>query len=363
MQELCHTLRLAKPRIVLVGAELLDGLEVALRLTDGLLMPELHVLDGPGQIHPSHSVLDILARLEYASYYQRHHRSPEKIKSDVAFICFSSGTSGLVKGVQLTHGNVVANVLQQGRCLEDMYQPDTVFTLIVPFFHILGLGGFCIQYICHGAPIVVFRSFDLPKLLESIQRDRVTHVNVVPPIAMAILRSPLTAKADFSSVRCLMNAAAPLKPELADALCSRIGCVLTQWYGCTEASPSVISQREDEAHVRGTIGRLLPNMQMRVVDAQGAGKFCPNLTVRMKLISYLDVERGKPGELWIRGPNIMHGYVHHGQATESTTKDGFFMTGDVGYVNDQGFVFLVDRLKELIKVKGCVHLLNVRWRG
>ena len=192
-------MRLAKPRIVLVGAELLDGLEVALRLTDGLLMPELHVLDGPGQIHPSHSVLDILARLEYASYYQRHHRSPEKIKSDVAFICFSSGTSGLVKGVQLTHGNVVANVLQQGRCLEDMYQPDTVFTLIVPFFHILGLGGFCIQYICHGAPIVVFRSFDLPKLLESIQRDRVTHVNVVPPIAMAILRSPLTANVDLSS--------------------------------------------------------------------------------------------------------------------------------------------------------------------
>jgi acyl-CoA synthetase (AMP-forming)/AMP-acid ligase II len=95
---------------------------------------------------------------------------------------------------------------------------------------------------------------------------------VVPPIAMAILRSPLTAKADLSSVKCLMNAAAPLKPELADALAKRMGCVLTQWYGCTEASPSITSQREDEAHICGTIGRLLPNMQMRVVDAQGAGK-------------------------------------------------------------------------------------------
>ncbi|KAH6642754.1 4-coumarate-CoA ligase [Boeremia exigua] len=334
-EELCHTLTLAKPKYVLVQSELLDSLEKALGLIDGLFTPKLHVLDGKHQVHPSYSVLDILARDEYASYFQRYHRSPKQVASDVALICFSSGTSGLVKGVQLTHGNVVANVTQQGRCLDSMYQPDTVFTLVVPFFHILGLGGFCIQYLCHGAPIVVFRSFDLPKMLESIRRDKVTHVNVVPPIAMAILRSPLTANADFSSVRCLMNAAAPLKPELADELSKRMGCVLTQWYGCTEASPSIISQREDETHIRGTVGRLLPNMQMRVVDAQGA-----------------DVERGTPGELWIRGPNIMRGYVQHSATTEDGFRDGFFPTGDVGYVDDQGFVYLVDRLKELIKVKG-----------
>jgi acyl-CoA synthetase (AMP-forming)/AMP-acid ligase II len=272
MQELRHTLKLAKPKFVLVQEELLKGLEKALSQIGDLRRPELHILDGRSQTYSSHSMIDVLAHTEHASHFQRYHRIPEKIVSDVAFICFSSGTSGLVKGVKLTHRNVVTNVLQQGRCLEDMYQPDTVFTLVVPFYHILGLGGFCIQYICHGAPIVVFRSFDLPKMLESIRRDRVTHVNVVPPIAMAILRSPLTASADFTSVKCLMNAAAPLKPELADALAKRVGCVLTQWYGCTEASPSIISQRESEAHIPGTIGRLLPNIQMRVVDAHGAGK-------------------------------------------------------------------------------------------
>ncbi|KAL1792314.1 hypothetical protein ACET3X_008821 [Alternaria dauci] len=152
---------------------------------------------------------------------------------------------------------------------------------------------------------------------------------------MAMLRSPLTASADFSSVKCLMNAAAPLKPAIADALAKRVGCAVTQWYGCTEASPSIISQRESEVHVTGTIGRLLPNIQMRVVDAQGA-----------------DVEKGAPGELWIRGPNIMQGYVEQSKIEDVFTKDGFFPTGDVGYVNDEGFVFLVDRLKELIKVKG-----------
>ncbi|KAG9187030.1 hypothetical protein G6011_10138 [Alternaria panax] len=351
-EELCHTLKLAKPKFVIVQAELLDALEAALNQMEGLLMPKLHILDGKSQMHSSHSVSDILNRIECASYFQRIHRSPEEIASDVAFICFSSGTSGLVKGVRLTHRNVVANVLQQGRALEDMYQPDTVFTLVVPFFHILGLGGFCIQYICHGAPIVVFRSFDLPKMLESIRRDKVTHVNVVPPIAMAILRSPLTTNADFASVKCLMNAAAPLKPELADALARRMGCVLTQWYGCTEASPSIISQRQSEAHIRGTIGRLLPNIQMRVVDAQGAGELRQNTSMSKPLTEHLDVERGTPGELWIRGPNVMQGYVTQHETTEAINKDGFFPTGDVGYVDDQGFVFLVDRLKELIKVKG-----------
>jgi len=102
--------------------------------------------------------------------------------------------------------------------------------------------------------------------------DLVTHVNVVPPIALALLQSPLAAHADFSSVKCIMNAAAPLKQALADALSKRMGCVLTQWYGMTEASPSCISQREGEAHIPNTIGRLLPGMQMRIVDENGRGR-------------------------------------------------------------------------------------------
>lgn len=101
-----------------------------------------------------------------------------------------------------------------------------------------------------------------------------THINVVPPIALSILQSPLAAKADFSSVRCLMNAAAPLKENLSNALCKLVGCVVTQWYGMTEASPSVISQREDEAHIPHTIGRLLPGMQLRILDEDEKGDYC-----------------------------------------------------------------------------------------
>lgn len=99
----------------------------------------------------------------------------------------------------------------------------------------------------------------------------VTHINVVPPIAFELLRNPITAEGDFSSVRCLANAAAPLDQRQADELSKKFNCVVTQWYGMTEASPSVASQREDEAHMPGTIGRLLPGIEARVVDEDGAG--------------------------------------------------------------------------------------------
>ncbi|KAK3115292.1 hypothetical protein LTR53_005515 [Teratosphaeriaceae sp. CCFEE 6253] len=333
--EIAHALNLARPKHVLVQTGLVDDLNAALRLLPGEYpRPMIVVLDELSTEYTHLDVGDILARGS-TSLLRRPVRTEEQIAGDLAFICFSSGTSGLVKGVKLTHRNVVANIFQQGRCLQDMFKPETVFTLAVPFFHILGLAGFCCQYLSHGAPIVVFKKFDLPLFLQSLSRDRVTHVNVVPPIALALLQSPLAARADFSSVRCLMNAAAPLKQTLADALCERMGCVLTQWYGMTEASPSVISQRESEAHVPDTIGRLLPGMQMRIVGETGC-----------------DVPRGQPGELLIRGPNIMAGYVGPPMLTESAMLDGFLKTGDVGYVDEEDFVYLVDRVKEMIKVKG-----------
>jgi acyl-CoA synthetase (AMP-forming)/AMP-acid ligase II len=133
-----------------------------------------------------------------------------------------------------------------------------------------------------------------------------SQINLMTPRDMCLLSlqsypcksvHALIANADFTSVKCLMNAAAPSKPELADALTKRIGCVFTQWYGCTEASPSIISQQESEAHILGTIGRLLSNIQMRVVDAQEAGESRHNTDMSRLLTEYADVERGALGEL------------------------------------------------------------------
>ncbi|KAL1856378.1 hypothetical protein Daus18300_010750 [Diaporthe australafricana] len=335
LQELAHALKLSKPSHIIVEEALLPNLLKAFALVPDLQSkPRLHVWDSTHLNNANTEPLQIEEIIQNGSPdFEPAKLPPGAAAQELAFICFSSGTSGLVKGVQLTHENIVANLFQQSQGLRGMFNPKTVVTLIVPFFHILGLAGFCCQFISQGVPIVVFKRFEMAPLLKAIKRHRITHINVVPPIALELLRNPEAAKGDWSSVQCLMNAAAPLKKEQADQLCKRYGCVVTQWYGMTEASPSVASQREDETHIAGTIGRPLPGMEMRVVDEDGK-----------------DTE---VGEFILRGPNIMKGYVGDTSLSGSPmTPDGFLRTGDIGYADSNGYLYIVDRAKEMIKVKG-----------
>lgn len=151
-----------------------------------------------------------------------------------------------------------------------------------------------------------------------------------------------------------MNAAAPLEQSIEDRLSNTLGCAVTNWYGMTEASPSVISQREDETNIKHTIGRLLPGMELRIVDEDGRG-MCSFVVAIDGAVAdrSLDCEYGAPGELYIRGPNIMQGYIGPQTLTdEAISADGFMKTGDIGFIDRQGFIFLIDRAKEMIKVKG-----------
>ncbi|KAG8162978.1 hypothetical protein KVR01_007456 [Diaporthe batatas] len=332
-KEIQHALGLSKPTHILVEKALLPNLLKALSGTSGAhSRPSLYVWDAEAPAGSNAHTLNVEHILEHGSAdFEPAKLAPGVAAQQVAFICFSSGTSGLVKGVQLTHENIVANLFQQSQGLRGMFNPRTVVTLIVPFFHILGLAGFCCQFISQGVPIVVFKRFEMVPLLAAIKRHRITHINVVPPIALEFLRNPEAAKGDWSSVQCLMNAAAPLKQKQSLELSRRYGCVVTQWYGMTEASPSVASQREDETNVDGTIGRPLPGMEMRILDENG--------------------DDAKVGEFVLRGPNIMKGYVG-GTPSSALTPDGFLRTGDIGYVDDRGYLYIVDRAKEMIKVKG-----------
>ncbi|CAK7224274.1 hypothetical protein SEUCBS140593_005519 [Sporothrix eucalyptigena] len=333
--EIVHALRLSRPSHLLVEKELLPPLLKSFDLgLDLPWLPAVHVWDADHSVSGVCAALDVEAILRHGSAdYQPAKFPPGTAAQRPAFVCFSSGTSGLVKGVRLSHGNIVANIFQQAQGLQGMFTPATVMALIVPFFHILGLAGFSCQYVCQGAPIVAFKRFQMEPLLKAIKLHKVTHINIVPPIALEFLQNPLVATGDFSSLQCLANAAAPLSPLQARALSAKLGCVVTSWYGMTEASPSIASQREDEATIAGTVGRLLPGIELRILDEHGHGEFA------------------------IRGPNLMQGYVtgevQPGSSTSSAvTPDRFLKTGDIGYIDKDGYLFIVDRAKEMIKVKG-----------
>ncbi|KAH7389976.1 hypothetical protein BKA66DRAFT_568886 [Pyrenochaeta sp. MPI-SDFR-AT-0127] len=345
-KEITHALNLAKPSHIFAEPTLVPSLQSGLAASKLPSSLTIHVWDD--MVTPPPGLQSNIRPVPIWSITSRSSSSvetfrPHPINPDTtpAFLTFSSGTSGLSKGVILSHTNVVATCFQQlGRLHDELYTSTTVTVLVVPFFHILGLGGFCVQYVCHAVPIVVFPRFDVHELIKAIETHRITHINIVPPIGVALLNAKEEmlqgdngSRRDLSSLKCLMNAAAPLKLNLADALSKRYGCTLTQWYGMTEMSPSVSSQREDEVDggARGSCGKMNPGIEAKTVDEEGR-----------------ETTGSIPGELLLRGPNLMLGYVG---ADEARDPDGWFATGDIGYFDKNGFLFIVDRKKEMIKVK------------
>lgn len=332
---------------------LLPSLKSGLAASELPKLLSIHVWDDmatpPQGLDPNICPVPIWSILSRASPSTENFK-PHPVDPDTtpAFITFSSGTSGLSKGVVLSHTNAVSTCFQQfSRLGDELFTPSTVTVLVVPFFHILGLCGFCVQYACHGVPIVVFPRFDLPELFKAIEKHKITHINIVPPIGVAmlnakeeLLKDDHGRMRDLSSLKCLMNAAAPLKLNLADALSKRYGCALTQWYGMTEMSPSVSSQREDEVEgdARGSCGKMNPGIEAKIVDDEGQ-----------------ETAEGIPGELLLKGSNLMLSYVAVNGADRARDSEGWFATGDIGYFDKDGFLFIVDRKKEMIKVKGYVR--------
>ncbi len=257
--------------------------------------------------------------------------------SDIVALPYSSGTTGLAKGVMLSHRNIVANVLQvqSGGHLID--GQDTLIAFL-PFFHIYGLCVIMMVGLRYGATLVVMPRFELDAYLNLLERYRATMLHVVPPIVLALAKSPAVETRDFSSVRKLFSGAAPLGAEVTAQCCSRVKAVLQQGYGMTESSPATHVSSDDPAKSKpGSIGVPVPNTECRVVDP----------------VTGMDVDAGVDGEIWIRGPQVMQGYLHRPLETRATVDvDGWLHTGDIGHADADGDFFIVDRLKELIKYKG-----------
>jgi acyl-CoA synthetase (AMP-forming)/AMP-acid ligase II len=252
----------------------------------------------------------------------------------LAALPYSSGTTGLSKGVELTHAGMVANVRQTRAVLGP--EEDDVVLAVAPFFHAVGFGLVLPCGLAAGATVVTMARFDLEDMLRTIQDRRVTYSVVVPPIALALAGHPLVDEFDLSSRRVLGVGAAPLAAEVELRCAERLGCHVGQGLGMTETS-AVIAAGPLEAPRRGSVGRLLPNTEARIVDVD----------------SGTDLAAGRAGELWVRGPQLMRGYRDRPAATAATIDaDGWLHTGDLCFFDEDGYLYVTDRLKELIKYKG-----------
>jgi acyl-CoA synthetase (AMP-forming)/AMP-acid ligase II len=261
-------------------------------------------------------------------------RVPIDPDRDLAALPFSSGTSGLPKGVELTHTALVSNVRQALVALE--CHEDDVVVAVAPFFHALGFNVVLPGALAAGATVVTLARFDLADFLRVIQDHRATVTLVVPPIALALAGHPMVDGYDLSSLRLVGVGAAPLGADPEQRCAERLGCDVSQGFGMTEAAALITAGPLGRPH-RGSAGRLVPGTEARIVDPD----------------RHTDLAPGRTGELWIRGPQLMRGYRNDPAATARTIDaDGWLHTGDLCYFDQDGYLYVVDRLKELIKCKG-----------
>lgn len=254
----------------------------------------------------------------------------------LAALPYSSGTTGLPKGVRLSHRAILSNLLQFSVQLREPDVKQSAFRLVfLPMFHISGFFTALLPLV-DGRTIVTMPRFEPESFLQALQDFRITHLSLVPPLVHFLLHHPLVARYDLSSLRRVGCGAAPLGKTQEQEAGKRLGCTVTQSYGMTEAAGVITTNRPGRERP-GSGGELVPGTQARVIDP----------------VTLADVPRGTAGEIWFRGPQAFLGYHNKPEATAATiTSDGWVRTGDIGYFDLDGYLYVTDRLKELIKVKG-----------
>jgi acyl-CoA synthetase (AMP-forming)/AMP-acid ligase II len=267
------------------------------------------------------------------------YAEPDLAPGDLAAVPFSSGTGGLPKGIRLTHGNLTAAGAQGNASLATAapVDEDAVFLAGAPFFHSIGLALQLCGGLLGGATLVTVPLPRLEAILELLAAHRATHAAVSPPIFEALADDPRVNEHDVSSLRVVVTGGAHLGPAVEERVSERLRCFARQGYGMTEAT-CTISAPLQRPSTPGTVGWLAPGTEARLVDPATGD----------------DAEDGEPGELWVRGPQVMEGYYGLPDETaEALTPDGWLRTGDLVAVRGDRQLEIRDRLKELIKVKGA----------
>ncbi|WP_322865235.1 AMP-binding protein [Aquicoccus sp. G2-2] len=261
-------------------------------------------------------------------------QTPVDIRNHTLALPYSSGTTGLPKGVMLTHWNLASNVDQT--LAASRPKPGETTVAFLPFFHIYGLEVLMNIALAAGGALVTMPRFDLDMFLRLSSEHRTRRMFVVPPVMIALAKHPLVDQYDLSCVEQVNSGAAPLGGDVTDTVAARLSCISTQGFGMTELSPVSHTCDKDSARP-GASGLTIANTESRVVDPETGA----------------DAPAGESGELWVRGPQVMKGYWNAPEATAATLDaDGWLHTGDIVHFDADGFLYVTDRLKELIKYKG-----------
>ncbi|CAG8446414.1 12062_t:CDS:10 [Acaulospora morrowiae] len=262
--------------------------------------------------------------------------TPEESKSTTAYLIYSSGTTGKQKGIERTHTNVVVH-LAQAIIADCNLGPHSIIMCVTQFYQGYALFNIIHCALIHGATAIIHSSFSIETFCESIQKYKINHIYAVPPTILKLVNDPLVQQFDLSSVNVVISAAASLSDKLERKFYEMFKIPIWQTYGLTETS-SVLrhSPNTSKNSVPGSIGFLLPNMKAKILSEDGR-----------------ELGYNESGELWVHGPNVMKGYLNNKEDTDAVfDKDGFFNTGDIVSVDEQGNYFIVDRKKELINYKG-----------
>jgi acyl-CoA synthetase (AMP-forming)/AMP-acid ligase II len=255
-------------------------------------------------------------------------------REDVAALPYSSGTTGLPKGVMLTHHNIAANV-KQGLATEQLTS-DAITLCVLPFFHIYGMTVLLSIGVALGATGIVMMRFDVEQMLHLVGKYRIANVYLAPPAILAMTNVPNLSRFDTSSLRVIQSGAAPLPPEIGERAKSIFGCLVSQGYGMTETSPAVNTNPFERIKLE-SCGPPMADTLEKIVS----------------LDTGQELATGEVGELAVRGPQVMKGYWKAPQETsDCLSEDGWLLTGDVGRLDEDGYLYLLDRKKEMIKYKG-----------
>ncbi|MCS7023809.1 MAG: AMP-binding protein [Bryobacteraceae bacterium] len=322
--EVEHQLRDSEARFLLTVPQLLDKAAAAVRRCN---VERIFVL---GEAEGAEPFAQLMGEPGEAPAVEIHPAE------DVAAMLYSSGTTGLPKGVMLTHRNLVAALLQADKLFGEGPARSLLF---LPMFHIFGFHAVMNFDLLNRGTIVTMPRFDFEQMLALVAQHRIERMCVVPPVVLALVKSPVVEQYDTSSLRLVFSGAAPLDEALAAACEQRLkGCLVRQGYGLTETSPPVCGHPLTTDRVRyGSVGPLVPSTEGRLVNLETGDEAAP----------------GETGELWVRGPQVMKGYYRNPEATrDMLLEGGWLRTGDIARLDEAGWLYIVDRAKELIKYKG-----------